>query len=140
MPRRQAEKCVGADDQSQSARRRMIAQFLECRHRVASTRAMDLAGVRLEARMSRDGSLDHGEPVRRGGHRRGPVRWIAGRNEANRREPECQAELASKLQVPAMNRIESAAKDAEDRIHRRAHCSAGGKADPPPRAVTGGDR
>ena len=89
--------------------------------------------------MSRDGKLDHGEPVRRGGHRRCPVRWIAGRNEANRREPERSEELASELQVPAMNRIESAAKDAQDGIHRRAHCSAGGKADPPRPAVPAGD-
>ena len=64
-----------------------------------------------------DRELDHCKPVDRGGDRRGAMRRIPGRDEANGGEIERRANLARKLEMPAVNGIEGTAENAQNRAH-----------------------
>ena len=117
MPCRQAEERIGADDQREPSAAILGAQLLECGHREASALAPKLTGIDFQTRMIRDGKLDHCQPLRRGCHRRRSVRGIAGGNEANRGKLEGLPQFTRELQMSAMDRIERAAEDAENRLH-----------------------
>ena len=84
-----------------------------------------LAVVDLEARVSRDGCLEHGEAQR--ARRLGlvAVDGVRERDQADVIEPEVFAGIEGDAQMPAVDRIEGAAEDADHRGLPRLRISAG---------------
>ncbi len=113
VPGGKSEKRIGADDERERTRRVFLSQILESEHRIARAGSHDFARVDFEFRMVGERKPDHGEAIRRRRHRRRAVRRYAGRDQAHRGERQCAGKLARELEVPAVNRVESAAEDAE---------------------------
>jgi len=95
------------------ARAHLGAQALQRVDRVARRAGRELALVDAVARLGRYRELQHGEPVLGGGHRRIAVSRGAGRYP----EDLVHAQLAQRTlrdrQVRVVNRVESAAEDAD---------------------------
>src|SRR5439155_2417529 len=124
MPRREAEKRVGADNQRKGTRAVLLSQFLERDHRIARAFAPDLAGVDLESRSARNSELDHGDAMCGRGDRRASMRRVASRHQAHGGQRQRGTEVARELYMPAVNRVERAAQNSECAIRHGGRAAA----------------
>jgi hypothetical protein len=67
----------------------------------------------LPSGAARDRQCDHRKPVIRGGDRLRPVRGNVGRDDEYLRQAEGGLGRTAQVHVPAMNRVEGAAKNAD---------------------------
>src|SRR5215472_6716280 len=119
MPARQAEEGVHAEQQAQRPLWVLAAQLAERVDRVRETGAAYLAVVDHETRLVRNRGPHHREPLLRACIQVVTVRGAPGREETHLGEPELLPQLERGAQMPAVDRIEAAAEEA-DGLHAGA--------------------
>src|SRR5690606_25960636 len=113
MPLRQAQERVHAEQQAERPRAVFRAKALERIDRVGDAAACDLAVVRDEPFVTRNGRLNHAQAQLRLRDRRAAMRRRADRHEVNALEAQPLLELERRAQMPVVDRIEGAAEYAD---------------------------
>src|SRR5690606_16268977 len=105
MPVRQAQERVHAEQQAERPRAVFRAKALERIDRVGDAAACDLAVVRDEPFVTRNGRLNHAQAQLRLRDRRAAMRRRADRHEVNALEAQPLLELERRAQMPVVDRI-----------------------------------
>src|SRR4249920_1716398 len=117
MPGRQPLQCVGSQQQRERTRAVLVVQLLQRNDGVTGTAASDFAIVRHETRKFRTTKSSHGQTIRGGREGGRTMRRYARRNDVYPRQSKRLAYRAGEAEMAVVNRIESAAEDAEGRDH-----------------------
>ena len=114
LPSRQRDRRIGSHDEEELRILMASRQFFERVGRVGDARSLDLAQVKLEVRLVRDGELDHANAISRGSELLVLLEvGITRGNEEHAIEPELIGHATRDDKMPVVHGIEGPAHDAD---------------------------